>query len=73
LTPTIMDPRTFNPVKGIITRYGKLMVENGERLYGIIKVGNLGSVGTTIPAGFPIQTSTTVSGSDIISGNTDLV
>ena len=73
LTPTIMDPRTFNPVKGIITRYGKLMVENGERMYGIVKVDNLTAVGTTVPSGFPIQTSRTVSGSDLVHGNTDLV
>lgn len=73
LTPTVMDPRTFNPVKGVLTRYGKLMVENGERLYGIIKVDNLGAVGMSMPAGFPIQTSVTQSGSQIISGNTDLV
>jgi len=73
LTPTIMDPRTYNPSKGILTRYGKLIVENGERFYGIIKVSNLGAMGTTIPAGYPIQTSTSISGSNLISGNTDLV
>jgi len=73
LTPTLLDTRTFNPTKGIMTRYGKLMVENGERMYGIIKVSNLTAVGTTIPTGFPIQTSTTASGSALIDGDTDLV
>lgn len=73
LTPTLLDTRTFNPTKGIMTRYGKLLVENGERMYGIIKVANLQAVGTTIPAGFPIPVSTTISGSAMIDGDSDLV
>ena len=73
LTPTLLDTRTFNPTKGIMTRYGKLLVENGERMYGIIKVANLQAVGSSIPAGFPIPVSTTTSGSAMIDGDSDLV
>jgi hypothetical protein len=36
LTPTMYNPFTFAPVKGIMTRYAKKMVNN--RFYGVIKV-----------------------------------
>jgi hypothetical protein len=39
LTPTIYNPFNFAPVKGIITRYAKKMVNN--RYYGAIKVAGL--------------------------------
>lgn len=73
LTPTVMDPRSTNAVKAIMTRYGKFMPENGARYYGIIKVSNLSAQGSVTPSGFPIQTSTSLSGSNMISGDTDLV
>ena len=38
LTPTMYNPFTFSPVKGIMTRYAKKMVNN--RFYGTIKVKN---------------------------------
>ena len=43
LTPTMYNPFTFAPVKGIMTRYAKKMVNN--RFYGIIKVKNIVSFG----------------------------
>jgi hypothetical protein len=43
LTPTMYNPFTFAPVKGIMTRYAKKMVNN--RFYGVIKVKNIVSFG----------------------------
>jgi len=73
LTPTMMDTRSTNAVKAIMTRYGKFMPENGSRFYGIIKVSNLTAQGSATPSGFPIQTSTSISGSNLIDGDSDLV
>ncbi len=39
LTPTMYNPFTFAPVKGIMTRYAKKMVNN--RFYGVIKCKNI--------------------------------
>jgi hypothetical protein len=39
LTPTMYNPFTFAPVKGIMTRYAKKMVNN--RFYGVVKVQNV--------------------------------
>ena len=36
--PTIVDPETFQPRKGILTRYGKVMIEPFNRFYRIIRV-----------------------------------
>jgi hypothetical protein len=44
LTPTMYNPFTFAPIKGIMTRYAKKMVNN--RFYGVIKVKNIVSFGT---------------------------
>ena len=44
LTPTMYNPFTFAPVKGIMTRYAKKMVN--ARFYGKIKVDNVFSFGT---------------------------
>jgi len=40
-TPTVMDPNSFTPNKGILTRYGKKLVEDGGLYYGTITVSNL--------------------------------
>lgn len=40
-TPTVMDPNSFTPNKGIMTRYGKKLVEDGGLFYGVITVSNL--------------------------------
>ena len=45
LTPTMYNPFTFAPVKGIMTRYAKKMVNN--KFYGVIKVKNAVSFGIT--------------------------
>jgi hypothetical protein len=37
--PPNVDPFTFAPVKGMMTRYAKKMVNN--RFYGVIKVKNI--------------------------------
>tara|TARA_A100000172_G_scaffold41301_4_gene25234 strand:+ start:6423 stop:8057 length:1635 start_codon:yes stop_codon:yes gene_type:complete len=37
-TPTITDPETFQPRKGIITRYGKAEVAPASRFYRIIRL-----------------------------------
>jgi len=36
--PTITDPNTFQPRKGILTRYGKALVAPGERFYRILRL-----------------------------------
>jgi len=36
--PTIYDPDTFQPRKGILTRYGKLAIEPAARFYRIIRI-----------------------------------
>jgi hypothetical protein len=43
LTPTMYNPFTFAPVKGIMTRYAKKMVNN--RFYGVVKVQNVVTFG----------------------------
>ena len=45
LTPTMYNPFTFAPVKGIMTRYAKKMVNN--RFYGVIKCKNIVTFGIT--------------------------
>ena len=37
-TPTITDPETFQPRKGIITRYGKAAIAPASRFYRIIRL-----------------------------------
>ena len=44
LTATIYDPNDFTPRKGIMTRYGKKMVNN--RFYGVIYLDNLNTYAT---------------------------
>tara|TARA_R110002020_G_scaffold106771_4_gene248312 strand:- start:4677 stop:6374 length:1698 start_codon:yes stop_codon:yes gene_type:complete len=36
--PTITDPETFQPRKGILTRYGKVQIEPMNRFYRIIRI-----------------------------------
>lgn len=36
--PTIVDPESFQPRKGILTRYGKVQIEPMNRFYRIIRV-----------------------------------
>ena len=43
LTPTMYNPFTFAPVKGVMTRYAKKMVNN--RFYGVVKVKNVVTFG----------------------------
>jgi len=40
-TPTVIDPNTFSPNKGIMTRYGKKLIEDGGLYYGVVTVSNL--------------------------------
>ena len=40
-TPTILDPNSFTPNKGIMTRYGKKLIEDGGLYYATITVSNL--------------------------------
>jgi len=37
-TPVILDPDTFHPKKGLITRYGKKLLRMGTKYYGLIQV-----------------------------------
>jgi len=40
-TPTVLDPNSFTPNKGIMCRYGKKVIEDGGLYYGVINVSNL--------------------------------
>lgn len=40
-TPTVLDPNSFTPNKGLLTRYGKKLVEDGGLYYGTVTVSNL--------------------------------
>jgi len=40
-TPVVMDPNSFSPNKGVMTRYGKKLIEDGGLYYGTITVSNL--------------------------------
>ena len=40
---TVVDPETFQPRKGILTRYGKVAVQPASRFYRVIRVIGLGA------------------------------
>jgi hypothetical protein len=40
-TPTVLDPNSFTPNKGVMTRYGKKLIEDGGLYYSTITVSNL--------------------------------
>lgn len=40
-TPTVLDPNSFTPSKGVMTRYGKKLIEDGGLYYGVITVSNM--------------------------------
>jgi hypothetical protein len=40
-TPTVLDPNSFTPNKGIMTRYGKKLIEDGSLYYGVVTVSGL--------------------------------
>jgi len=40
-TPTVLDPNSHTPSKGIMTRYGKKLIEDGGLYYATITVSNL--------------------------------
>ena len=40
-TPTVHDPNSFSPNKGIMCRYGKKLIEDGGLYYAVITVSNL--------------------------------
>lgn len=59
--PTIIDPESFQPRKGLLTRYGKVQIEPMNRFYRIIRIvgpttnflfspfsRNTGNLGTTV-------------------------
>lgn len=43
-TPVVLDPNSFNPRPGILTRYGRSLLEQGQRFYGRITID-----GTKVP------------------------
>jgi hypothetical protein len=45
--PTITDPESFQPRKGILTRYGKVAIAPASRFYRIIRI--VGDGGLSIP------------------------
>lgn len=40
-TPTVLDPNSMTPNKGILTRYGKKLLEDGGLYYGVLNVSNI--------------------------------
>ena len=55
--PTITDPSTFQPRKGIITRYGKASVAPAGRFYRIIRMVGLTQSYMFQPGGGPLKSS----------------
>ena len=39
-TPTVLDPDSFNPRKGLMTRYGKKLLREGAKFYARLSVAN---------------------------------
>jgi len=76
ITPTVLDTESFNPRKGLMTRYGTVFVENGPRMYGVIKVNNLtakGSSGITNYGLDAANKSPQTQGRDLIDSGSDLI
>lgn len=40
-TPTVLDPNSFSPNRGIMTRYGKKLIEDGSLYYAALTVSNI--------------------------------
>jgi hypothetical protein len=40
-TPTVLDPNSYTPSKGVMTRYGKKLIEDGGLYYATMNVSNL--------------------------------
>lgn len=38
-TPVVLDPNIFTPRKGILTRYGKKLLNQGKQFYGTMTIG----------------------------------
>ena len=51
MLPTIVDPDTFQPRKGLITRYGKTAISPSSRWYRIIRLVGADSRYLTSPFG----------------------
>ena len=63
LTPTVLDTESFNPRKGLITRYGKVIVENGNRMYAVIRVTNITAMGANrLPGSDSVGTQPQING-----------
>ena len=61
--PTVVDPETFQPRKGLLTRYGKVQIEPNNRFYRIIRV-----VGATTNFLFsPFARNTSILGTSVPS------
>ena len=75
ITPTVLDPETFNPRKGLLTRYGSVFVENGSRMYGVIRVNNLTAKGSSGISNYGLVSNKSVQtqGRDLIDGGSDLL
>lgn len=39
-TPTVLDPDSFTPRKGLMTRYGKKLLREGAKFYGRLSIAN---------------------------------
>lgn len=37
--PVVIDEASFNPHQGIVTKYGRKLLEEGKKYYGIFKIG----------------------------------
>lgn len=40
-TPTVLNPDSHTPSKGVMTRYGKKLLEDGGLFYGVLNVSNI--------------------------------
>jgi hypothetical protein len=38
-TPVVLDPNSFNPTQGILSRYGKKFLQEAQQYYGTTSIG----------------------------------
>ena len=59
--PTIIDPESFQPRKGILTRYGKVVIEPYNRFYRIVRI--IGPTSNFLFSPFARNTAVSLGGS----------
>jgi hypothetical protein len=72
-TPVVLDPNSFEPRAGLMTRYGKKLIEEGSKFYGKIEIGQYLNAENRVPWQFGWDSSATISFEDIKEKKYDLI